>query len=89
MAQRATERGDYDGIMNNWRSAFEAAVVEVETEHMADKITEAKHIISDRVKELHGSNPDGELQQLNIALDVLGDLSEICLKGSGRAAAHN
>ncbi len=75
--------------MNNWKSAFEAAVVEVDAKHMPDKITEAKHVILDRVKELQGSNPDGELQQLNIALDVLGDLSQICFNGRGNDAAHN
>jgi len=61
----------------NWRSLYEAAIMESDGRKFLERITEAKHAIMDRLENLNRSNDGFETEALMNALNALGEISQL------------
>jgi len=60
-----------------WRTLYEAAVLELDFDKLPQRIAEAKHAIMDRIEDLGWSGSGTENEELMNALTVLGDLRRL------------
>jgi len=60
----------------NWRSLYEAAIMELDGCKFLERIKEAEHAIMDRMEDLNRSN-HSESEALLNALNALRDLSQM------------
>jgi hypothetical protein len=60
-----------------WRSLYEAAVLELNHDKLRERIAEARHAILDRMEDLSRSKGGTEDEELMNALTVLGDLRKV------------
>jgi hypothetical protein len=62
---------------SQWRSLYEAAVLELNHDKLRERIAEARHAILDRMEDLSRSKGSTEDEELINALTVLGDLCKV------------
>jgi hypothetical protein len=62
----------------DWKSTYEAAILEADERTIALRISEAQHAIMDRIEDLNHSGDPAECQELSDALTMLRDLARIC-----------
>jgi len=68
-----------------WRTLYEAAVLELDSNKQLERIAEAEHAIMDRMDDLNRSNDGTEREMLENALTVLAQIRKIADKVAKRA----
>jgi hypothetical protein len=68
-----------------WYVLYQSAMLELDSEKIADRIAEARHAICDRAEEILTSSPSDERRALNDALRVLRVLEEVTAKEKATA----
>lgn len=73
--------GTNDRASPNWRSLYEAAILEIDSNKLQVRIAEAECAVMNRMEDLNRSGDGSESRALMNALNVLRDLRRMASEG--------